>query len=216
MKKLLLVLFMTATISSIWSQFDYSKGSHVGLSLITVKNIGANFGLYGGTEFGQGEKWKFEVIGNFCPFKTKMGDYMVYSDFNSTTVPYELFVRYLSANLGARYYFKDVYEDGHNFHLDGGLLVQYNFYETKSTDVLPIEIRSGGVQINYGAFIGAGYQYSFESGLILQTRISYEQKIGTIYNNYSHSANANSAFIIGAGVKYRFSLNFNWQSYRGL
>ncbi len=215
MKKLFLLFFMTSIISSIWSQFDYSKGSHVGLALITVKNIGPNFGFYGGTEFGQGEKWKFEVIGNFSPFKTKIGDYMVYSDFNSMTVPYELFFRYISVNLGARYYFKDVHEDGHNFHLDGGLLVQYNIYDPESSYVLPTEIWHGGFQINYGAFIGAGYQYSFESGLILQTRLAYEQKIGTIYNNYSQTVNANSAFIIGAGVKYRFSLNINWQSYRG-
>lgn len=213
MKKLLLVLFMTTTISSIWSQFDYSKSSHFGVSLITAKNIGTNVGVYCGIEFGQGEKLKFEVIVNFCPFKTKIGDYTVYSDFSSMTVPYELFVRYSSMNLGARYYFKDVYDDGHNFHLDGGLLLQHNSYETKSTNFALLENLNSGGQMNFGAFIGAGYQYSFESGLILQTRIVYEQKIGTIFNNYVHSANANNAFIIGAGVKYRFLFNFHLPSF---
>ncbi len=213
MKKLFLAFIMNVSFSSMWAQFDYSKGSHVGLSLITVKNVGANFGFYGGTEFGKGEKWKFEVIGNFCPFKTKIGDYTVYSDFNSVMVPYERFIRYFSLNLGARYYIKDVFEEGHNFHVDGGPVIQILMFEGKTSSNEPIIKSTSGAQYNIGAYVGGGYQYSFESGLILQARLAYEQKIGTIFNIDSQPFNANSAFIIGAGVKYNFSVNFNLQNY---
>jgi hypothetical protein len=215
MKKLFLLLFMTSTISSIWSQLDYSKGSHVGLSLITVKNVGANLGLYGGTEFGQGEKWKFEVIGNICPIKTKIAEYQAYSDFYSVMVPCEVFFRYASLDLGARYYFRDVYEEGHNFHLDGGVAIQMLIFQSKAKSNEPIAGKYDGGQYNIGAFAGAGYQYCFGSGLILQASLAYEQKIGTIFSIDSYPVNANSAFIIGAGVKYNFAVNFNLHNFRG-
>lgn len=211
MRKLFLVLIFFSAFCSVRAQtFDYSKGMHAGLSLITAQNVGPNLGLYCGVEFGKGDQWKFEVTGNWCPFKTKIGEYAVYSDFNSVMVPYDVFLSYQSLNFGARYYFKDVYEEGHNFHLDGGMLLQIFVFDSETSSNEPfVQPIVGGGQFNFGAFVGAGYQYSFESGLILQAKLSYEQKIGTIFSIDSYPVNANSAFIIGAGVKYNFLFNLN-------